>query len=133
MRQTCHLLSFKDEFFVFHLLSSVSRYVDEQEEASLPHLPLVQEESWRDCEELLKVGLSEIPAEALRDHVCQLVKRNGPLVVSRPEQTEVDFKLLEQSHQVVQVLWQRQVENLLRLNLLVFFRSLCSLVKLRER
>lgn len=85
--------------------------VDHQGKSSLLHLPLVQVETWHDRHNLPKVALIEVFVDGLLDLRAESVERNGPGVVPLLQKPHVHLKLLEQHHEVVEVSWQGQVQD----------------------
>ena len=98
---------------VISLIEGVRRKLDHQAEPTLDHLPLVEVEAGDDCKELTEVILGEGSVERVPNHMLHPLHRRCPNVVPLSIDLEVDLELLKQPHQVVQVLWKWQVENLL--------------------
>ena len=107
-----YLLLLPGKVLVVDLLANVGGQLDAHLKSTSSHQPLVDEESWRNRQELLEVGLLEVALVAFLDHGAHSLERGRPHVVPLAMQAQVGLELLEQLQKVVEVLGQLQVEDL---------------------
>ena len=84
-------------------------------------------EAGNDCKELTEVILVEVSVQRVLDHMLHPLHRCRPNIVPLSVDLEVDLKLLKESHQVVQMVRQWQVENFL-LNISELLLVICGLL-----